>query len=1406
MSDDLFIGTVTKGLFLTSDLFNTAPSLVVSPSVIGSVRDFKYNGTMAILVGSTGIIMRSTNPKEPSSWIICNNHPFSSKAEESPSCIGWNGSYWIIISHRGQIVARSYDGINWVNISSLMHFGKHIFFGNNYDINRNKSLLWTGTFWITGAWGVISSYNNIYNFLTSPDGITWTPILVNSTIEIIHIVYNGSYYLAYGFTNVVNQSPILKSEDCITWTLSNPLPTTTLGFVVGMTWTGSRWYGTTSTRVITSTDGINWSLDLTWNPTLASEAFTHYSIQLAPISQKLISIAHNNTNEIRIKNNTLDSSLDTKTSSLNNFINLIGSGMSIHERIQHFSMNSIAAVTPTVPGVPTGVTATAGNGQATVSWTEPLSNGGLGITSYTITPSSGSALTVGNVLTATVTGLTNGTSVTFTVVATNNVGSSSASSASSSVTPVNLSEAPGVPTGVTAIAQNGKVTVSWTAPSYHGSSVITGYTVIPSSGNVVTVGGDIRRTVIYYLKNVIPITYTVVATNSHGNSSESSPSSSVTPILSGELIFIAISGTNEGIRISTDGLKTLSPVITPSLGFGSSMPRCVYNGTIAVAIIPNNNVMTNIDPLNLSTWVINTSLPSNAKLWVEWNGEYWLLIINRSSNNIMKSYDGINWTSIGTLVITLLLSKLIWSGTLWVVIHSSGIISSSPDGVNWTSIPNLLKGFGSSSIAYNGSYYLASGQLNSGAGGLNRSIIKSTDCITWTPTNYSASLSSTFVSSLCWDGTYWYARDAIYIIRSSNGIDWSIYKRYSSSGNNFMSSINIFSKKPTFFLTNTATFNIDENNNVEILDIIPSSPTDYSSPAIYSTYSVSTAPDAPREVTAIAGNGQVTVSWTAPVSNGGSAITGYTVTPSSGSAVTVGNVLTATVTGLTNGTPVTFTVVATNAIGSSSSSSASSSVTPSAGSAPGAPTGVTAIAGNGQVTVSWTAPASNGGSAITGYTVTPSSGSSVTVGDILTTVITGLTNGTPVTFTVVATNAIGTSSASTASSSVTPASAPGAPTGVTVSAGTNSVTISWNAPASTGGSAITGYTITPSSGNIVTVGNILTTTITGLTAGTPLTFTVSATNVAGNSVASAASASVTPRAPGLSAPSAVIGVTGMAGPASATIYWSPPLSDGNSAISQYKVLCNPDNKGGPLNLAGPTARSLTISKGIKNAVTTTYSVVAINSIGQSDSIRLTPYPLPGTPKVSSALRGGSGVINLVWTAKPGHVASPITGYIVTVAPTSLATAPETMVIPTPTVTATGGSVSISGLTNGSSYIFAVKSVSDIGQSLVAGLSKATIAATTPTVPTSFTGTRAVKSAVLNWVAPTNTGGLPIIGYNISYTLAGVAKVLSVKAPAITAIVKGLVDGTSYSFTIQTLTLIGTSPQSASVSVTPGTGM
>ncbi|TAL70318.1 MAG: fibronectin type III domain-containing protein, partial [Bacteroidetes bacterium] len=140
----------------------------------------------------------------------------------------------------------------------------------------------------------------------------------------------------------------------------------------------------------------------------------------------------------------------------------------------------------------------------------------------------------------------------------------------------------------------------------------------------------------------------------------------------------------------------------------------------------------------------------------------------------------------------------------------------------------------------------------------------------------------------------------------------------------------------------------------------------------FSTVSA-TPPTAPTIGTATAGNAQATVTFIAPASDGGSAITGYTATSSPGGLTgTAGSVSPITVTGLTNGTPYTFTVTATNANGTGPASSASNSITPSA--VPGAPTIGTATKGNAQATVTFTAPASDGGSAITGYTATSSPG------------------------------------------------------------------------------------------------------------------------------------------------------------------------------------------------------------------------------------------------------------------------------------------------------------------------------------------------------------------------------------------------------------------------------------------------
>jgi hypothetical protein len=88
-----------------------------------------------------------------------------------------------------------------------------------------------------------------------------------------------------------------------------------------------------------------------------------------------------------------------------------------------------------VPGVPTSVSATAGNTQATVSFTTPSNTGGLPITSYTVTSNPDGITASGSSSPITVTGLTNDISYTFTVVATNALGDSSPSTASVPVTP-----------------------------------------------------------------------------------------------------------------------------------------------------------------------------------------------------------------------------------------------------------------------------------------------------------------------------------------------------------------------------------------------------------------------------------------------------------------------------------------------------------------------------------------------------------------------------------------------------------------------------------------------------------------------------------------------------------------------------------------------------------------------------------------------------------------------------------------------------------------------------------------------------------------------------------------------------------------------------------------------------------
>jgi hypothetical protein len=292
--------------------------------------------------------------------------------------------------------------------------------------------------------------------------------------------------------------------------------------------------------------------------------------------------------------------------------------------------------------------------------------------------------------------------------------------------------------------------------------------------------------------------------------------------------------------------------------------------------------------------------------------------------------------------------------------------------------------------------------------------------------------------------------------------------------------------------------------------------------ALSGTVTPSTVPGAPTIGAATAGYSSAMVAFTPPASNGGAMITSYSATSTPGSLSGSCNApcTSITVNGLTNGTTYTFTVTAHNSAGNSAPSAASNSVKP-AKTVPGAPTIGAATAGNAQATVTFTPPASSGGSTITQYKATSSPGNRTgSCSAPCTSIkISYLTNGTAYTFRVTARNAIGVGAASSPSNSVTPAKVPGAPRIGRATAGNASATVTFTAPASNGGAAIDGYTVTSTPAGGVDSNRVgqagstgLSHRITGLVNGTYYTFKVTAHNRVGTGAASWSSNRVKPSA------------------------------------------------------------------------------------------------------------------------------------------------------------------------------------------------------------------------------------------------------------------------------------------------------
>jgi len=560
-------------------------------------------------------------------------------------------------------------------------------------------------------------------------------------------------------------------------------------------------------------------------------------------------------------------------------------------------------------------------------------------------------------------------------------------------------------------------------------------------------------------------------------------------------------------------------------------------------------------------------------------------------------------------------------------------------------------------------------------------------------------------------------------------------------------------------------------------------------------------PGAPSAVTASAGDGQVSLSWTASVADG-SPITSYTVTPfgptgALSPTVVNGGLTAATIGGLINGDSYTFIVVASNAVGTSPAAN-SNPVTPAG--VPASPGNVSVTAGDSQATVFWSAPADNGAPVVS-YTVTPIGPggplSATTVSAAATSVVIGgMTNGTSYSFTVTATNAVG-SSAAAASGTVTPAAppllatAPLSPLLPSATAGLNSADITWAAPLLDGGSPITYYTITAYNGGTPmgswTVAPAVTSfTAGGLTPGISYTFDITATNAVGTSLA----ASTFPVSP-VGTPDPVTSLVANAGDATVTLSWTTPASDGGSPITGYTI--TPTGPGGPLApiQLGAGATGTTVS-GLVNGTTYSFTVVANNAYGSSANATTGPV----TPATASPT-GVSGVpdnasVTVSWTA-PASGAT-VTSYTVSAYQNGV-------FVTSTTVTAPQTTAIVNGLTNGTAYTFTVVANTTGGPSQASAPS-APVTPTTvpggvgkPPNPTHVQAIGGTASATVSWTAPNVPAQGPVTSYLISVYNASdkpTGQTFLVDGNTLSATIVGLTSGAQYRFLVQATNIAGTS--------------
>jgi alpha-tubulin suppressor-like RCC1 family protein len=777
-----------------------------------------------------------------------------------------------------------------------------------------------------------------------------------------------------------------------------------------------------------------------------------------------------------------------------------------------------AAAAASAPAAPTGLSAAGGNGQVTITFTAGSENGSA-ITNYQYSVDGSSNWTAISPTTATITspavitGLNNGTSYTYYLRAINALGNGTTSLTSVTATPYTT---PAAPTGLSATEGNGQATITFTTGSANGSA-ITNYQYSTDGSTNWTAVSSITSAVQVVITGLTYQTYSIYlrAVNGAGNGAASLTSATTTPYL------VPDAPTMNSVVLGDQSA-------TINFTAGAENGRAITNYQYTCSSTGTDN-WTTLDPASTTSPIIVSNLTNGAT----------------------------------------------YSVKLKAISSAGSSAASAPQSVTPATTP-------------------AAPTITSVTAGN----LKATINITANATNGSAITNYKYTCS------------------STGEDNWITLSPESASTTIVVTG-----------LSNETLYSVKVIAVNGVGDSVASS-------ASSVTPSIS-APDAPTITGITAGNGTASIAFTTNSDNG-IAITNYKYSTDGGSKWTMRDPISVAtpllLSNLVNGSACSIQIKAINEKGSSV---ASNTISATPASTPDAPTITGITAGNGSASVAFIANATNG-SAITGYKYSIDSAAWVAVATTNPIALSVLTNSQTYSIRILAVNAKGDGSASTAMS-VTPAAAPAAPSVSSVTAGNDALSIDFSSGASNG-SAIKNYKYSTNNGTSWT-------TRTPASVASPLSVTSSISNGSSYNVILKAindkgvsSVSNTQAVTAAVAPSAPTITSIRSGDQSASIYYIAGAANG-SAITGYRYSTDDGT-----SWSSSTASPILVSSLTNNQA---YSVklMAVNGKGNSlpsDVMQVTPAKAPAAPTITSVTGSGSSItINFTEGVTNG---SPIINY------------------------------------------------------------------------------------------------------------------------------------------------------------------